>query len=292
MKRRDFLKFISAAALYNSLPKGLFAKEPPSVATAEGKDYAAITKNVIAAVGGIQNFVKKGDTVLVKPNMGWDRRPEFAATTHPVVIKTIAEECLRVGAKKVKVFDNPCNDMRRCYENSGIQAALKGMKDVEVKFMEDERYKNMKINGTFLKEWELYDEALSANVIINAPIAKHHGLTRLTLGLKNMMGITGGNRGYFHRNMEDALCDLHSFVKCQLTLIDATRILTDHGPQGGSMKDVKVLNKVIASSDVVAADAFATTLFGLKPEEISTTVAAHKRGLGEMNLNKVKILKA
>ena len=292
MKRRDFLKLAAASALLKSFPESLYAKEPSVVATAEGKDYAAITKNVLAAVGGIQAFVKKGDTVLVKPNMGWDRRPDFAATTHPVVIKTITEECLRVGAKKVKVFDNPCNDMRRCYENSGIQAALRGMRDVEVKFMEDERYKNTKINGAFLKEWELYDEALSANVIINTPIAKHHGLTRLTLGLKNMMGITGGNRGYFHRNMEDALCDLHSFVKCQLTLIDATRILTDHGPQGGSLKDVKVLNKVIACADVVAADAFATTLFGLKPEEISTTVAAHKRGLGEINLGKVKVVKA
>ncbi len=292
MKRRDFLKLAAISALFKTVPANLYAKEPPVLATAEGKDYAAITKNVIAAVGGIQAFVKKGDTVLVKPNMGWDRRPDFAATTHPVVVKTIAEECLRVGAKKVKVFDNPCNDMRRCYENSGIQAALKGMKDVEVKFMEDERYKSTKINGIFLKEWELYDEALSANVIINAPIAKHHGLTRLTLGLKNMMGITGGNRGYFHRNMEDALCDLHSFVKCQLTLIDATRILTDHGPQGGSLKDVKVLNKVIACTDVVAADAYATTLFGLKPEEISTTVAGHKRGLGEMGLNKMKVVRA
>jgi uncharacterized protein (DUF362 family) len=292
MKRRDLLKLAAASVLLRSLPENLYAKEPAVLATAEGKDYAAITKNVIAAVGGIQTFVKKGDTVLVKPNMGWDRRPDFAATTHPVVIKTIVEECLRVGAKKVKVFDNPCNDMRRCYENSGIQAALRGMKDVEVKFMENERYKNTKINGTFLKEWEVYDEALSANVIINAPIAKHHGLTRLTLGLKNMMGITGGNRGYFHRNMEDALCDLHSLVKCQLTLIDATRILTDHGPQGGSLKDVKVLNKVIACTDVVAADAFATTLFGLKPEEISTTVTAHKRGLGEINLSKVKVVKA
>jgi uncharacterized protein (DUF362 family) len=292
MKRRDFLKLVAASALYNSLPRGLLAKEPPALAIAEGKDYAAITKNVIAAVGGIQSFVKKGDVVVVKPNMGWDRRPEFAATTHPLVIKAIVEECLRAGAKKVKVFDNPCNDMRRCYENSGIQAALKGMKDVEVKFMEDERYKSTKMNGVFLKEWELYDEAVSANVIINAPIAKHHGLTRLTLGLKNMMGITGGNRGYFHRNMEDALCDVNSFVKSHLTLIDATRILTDHGPQGGSLKDVKVLNRVIASTDIVAADAYATTLFGLKPEEISTTVAAYKRGLGEMNLNKVKVVKA
>ena len=292
MKRRDFLKLIAASALFSNFPKDLLAKESSILAISEGKDYAAITKNVIAAVGGIQNFVKKGDVVVVKPNMGWDRRPEFAATTHPIVIKTIAEECLRAGAKKVKVFDNPCNDPRRSYENSGIPAALKGIKDVEVKQMENERYKNTKLNGLFLKEWELYDEALSANVFINVPIAKHHGLTRLTLGLKNMMGITGGNRGYFHRNMEDALCDVNAFVKSHLVIIDATRILTDHGPQGGSLRDVKVLNKVMASTDIIAADAYATTLFGLNPQDISTTVAAYKRGFGEMNLNKVKIIKA
>ncbi|MBA4391175.1 MAG: hypothetical protein C0399_09575 [Syntrophus sp. (in: bacteria)] len=157
--------------------------------------------------------------------------------------------------------------------------------------MDRERYKNIKIKGVFLKEWELYDEALSANVFINVPIAKHHGLTQVTLGLKNMMGIMGGDRGYLHRGMDDALSDVNSIVKSHLTVIDATRILLRHGPQGGNLSDVKVLNKVIASTDIVAADAFATTLFNLKPEEISTTVVAYKRGLGEMNLNKIKVVK-
>jgi uncharacterized protein (DUF362 family) len=229
---------------------------------------------------------------VVKPNIGWDRKPEYAATTHPIVVKTIVEECLKAGAKRVKVFDNPCNDPRRSYENSGIQPILKGMNNVEIKQMDRERYKNVKINGVFLKEWELYDEALSANVFINVPIAKHHGLTRLTLGLKNMMGILGGDRGYIHRGIDDALADVSSIVRSRLTIIDATRILLRHGPQGGSLNDVKVLNKIIASTDIVAADAFATTLFDLKPEDISTTVTAYKRGLGEMNLRKVKVVKA
>ncbi|HEY3277888.1 MAG TPA: DUF362 domain-containing protein [Syntrophorhabdaceae bacterium] len=292
MKRRDFLKFALSSVVLGSLPARAFAKDPSIVALSEGTDYAAITRNVVAALGGFQKFVKPGDVVVIKPNIGWDRKPEFAACTHPVVVKTIAEECVKAGAKKVKVFDNTCNDPRRCYENSGIQTALKGLKNVEMKHVESERYKMTKLNGIFLKEWELYDEALSANVFINVPVAKHHNLTKLTLGLKNMMGIMGGNRGYLHRGMDDALSDVSSVVKSHLVIIDATRILLNHGPQGGSLKDVKVLNKIIASTDIVAADAYGTTFFNLSPQDISTTLTAYKRGLGEMNLNKIKIIKA
>ena len=237
-------------------------------------------------------FVKAGDTVAVKPNMGWDRKPEQAATTHPAVVRAIVEECLKAGAKRVKVFDNPCNDMRRSYENSGIPAALKDLKNVDVRYVEEERYKKVNLKGTFLKEWELYSDALTADVFINVPIAKHHSLTSLTLGLKNMMGIMGGDRGFIHRQIEDALADVNSVVKSHLVVIDATRILTAHGPTGGSLRDVKIVNKVIASTDIVAADAYATGLFGLKPQDVPITVTAYKRGLGEMNLDKVKIIKA
>ncbi len=293
MKRRDFLKIALSSLLASQFPSRLIAQAPPPVvAVAEGADYAGVTRRVIAALGGMKAFVKQGNTVVVKPNIGWDRKPEYAATTHPVVVKTVVEECLAAGAKKVKIFDNTCNDTRRCYENSGIQAVLKGMKNVDVKHVESERFKKTTLNGRFLKDWPLYDEALAADVFINVPIAKHHGLTGLTLGLKNMMGIMGENRGYIHRSIEDALADVNSKVRSHLVIIDATRILTAHGPQGGSLKDVKVLNKVIASRDIVAADAYATTLFGMNPQEISTTVAAYKRGLGEMNLNKIKIVKA
>lgn len=291
MHRRTFLKLILSSLITNTITKTLFAKEPSVVAISEGKDYAAITRNCISALGGMGKFVKKGDVVVVKPNIGWDRKPEFAANTHPVVVRTIVEECLKAGAKIVKVFDNTCNDPRRCYENSGIEAALKGIKGVDLRYTEREKFRDVKINGVFLKNWELYDDALKANVFINCPIAKHHGLTGLTLGLKNMMGIMGGNRGYIHREIEEALADLSSFIKSSLVIIDATRILTNHGPQGGSLKDVKVLNKVIASTDIVAADAYATTLFNLNPQDISITVAAYKRNLGEINLNKMKILK-
>jgi len=291
MNRRTFLTLLLTPLFVKGLAQNLLAKEQSIVSVAIGQDYGAITRNALAALGGIQRFVKKGDVVVIKPNIGWDRKPEYAANTHPLVVKALAEECIKAGARKIKIFDNTCNDPRRCYENSGIQSMVKSLKSVEMKHVENDRFKNTKINGVFLKEWELYDEALSANVFINVPVAKHHSLTGLTLGLKNIMGIMGGNRGYIHRSIEDALADVNSVVKSTLTVIDATRILLNHGPQGGSLKDVKIMNTVIASTDIVAADAYATTLFNLKPQEIATTVTAYNRGLGEMNLNKIRVIK-
>jgi uncharacterized protein (DUF362 family) len=190
------------------------------------------------------------------------------------------------------VFDRSCNDERRCYVNSGMVAALKGMKNVELKFIEKERFKKVALKGKALSEWELYDEALNADVFINVPVAKHHGLTKVTLGLKNVMGVMGGNRGAIHKNIDEALSDVNSVLKSHLVVVDATRVLTAHGPQGGNLSDVKVLNKVLASTDIVAIDAYATTLFGHRPEEISVTVAAHQRGLGEIDLKKVRVVRA
>lgn len=292
MERRDFLRLLGLSSIfYQSLLRDLAAAEMPVVAVAEGKDYGHITVRALAMVGGMGRFVKPGATVVVKPNMGWDRSAEQGANTHPLVVRRVVDECLKAGAKKVKVFDRTCNDERRCYINSGIEPALRGMRNVEVKHLEDERYRKVALNGRVLKEWELYGEALSADAYINLPVAKHHGLTGLTLGLKNVMGIMGGNRGSIHKHIDLALADINAVFRPTLTIIDATRILTAHGPQGGDLRDVRTLNMVIASTDIVAADAYATTLFGRKPEEIAVTVAAHRRGLGEMDLKKIKVVK-
>ena len=292
MDRRRFIKVVGFSSLFLQWwIRDLFAAQGPVVSVAQGENHAAITRKAIAALGGMQRFVKPGQTVVVKPNMGWDRAPEYGANTNPDVIRAVVEECLKAGAKKVKVFDRTCNDQRRCYANSGIEAALKGLKNVEVKQIEEERFRKVTLNGKVLKEWDLYGEALSADVYINVPVAKHHGLSRLTLGMKNVMGIMGGNRGSIHKNLAQALADVNTAFRSHLTVIDATRILTAHGPQGGDLADVKVLHKVIASTDIVAADAYATTLFGLKPADIAVTLEAYKRGLGEMRLEKMRIVK-
>ena len=292
MERRTFIRLMAIAAFFSPrMVRNLGAKELPLVGVATGTDYGKITRDAIAAVGGMKRFVKPGDVVVVKPNMGWDRTPEQAANTNPQVVKAVIEEVLKAGAKKVKVFDRTCNDERRCYANSGIQAALKGLSNVEVHFIENERFKKVVLNGEALKEWDLYGEVLSANVFINVPVAKHHKLTGLSLGLKNIMGVMGGDRGKLHKQIEPALADVNAVLKSHLTVIDATRILTDHGPQGGDLADVKIMNTVIASADIVAADAYATTIFGKKPTDIGVTVAAAKRGIGEIDLKKVRVVK-
>jgi len=292
MDRRQFLKLLGLSPLYsNLLLREALAAEKSLVAIADDHDYTQATIKALTALGGMRRFVKPGNVVVVKPNIGWDRTPEQAANTHPLVVRAVVSEALRAGASKVKVFDRSCNDPRRCYVTSGIAAALRGMKNVDLKHIEEERFKAVRLNGRTLREWDLYDEALSADVFINVPVAKHHGLTGLTLGLKNIMGVMGGNRGRIHKDIDSALADINAVLKSHLTVIDATRILTAHGPQGGESRDVKILNKVLASSDIVAADAVATTFFGLGPEAISTTVAAYRRGLGEMKMSGIRIIK-
>ena len=180
MNRRVFLKALGLAPVFHNWLLGeLLAADLPVVAVAEGKDYSRTTRSALDLLGGIGRFVRPGATVVVKPNMGWDRNAEQGANTHPLVVRAVVEECLRAGAKKVKVFDRTCNDERRCYINSGIEPALKGMKNVEVKHLEDERFKKVTLNGKVLKECELYGEALAADVYINVPVAKHHGLSTL-----------------------------------------------------------------------------------------------------------------
>lgn len=293
MDRRLFLRVMGLSALFHQqFLRKLGAAETSSLVTvAEGKDYPLITRKAVAALGGMKRFVKPGNLVVIKPNIGWDRKPEQAADTHPLVVKALAEEALAAGAKKVKVFDRTCNDERRCYTSSGMEAALADMKQVELKFIEPERFQKVMLPATG-REWELYGEAMNADVFINVPIAKHHGLTGLTMAVKNIMGIMGGNRGSIHGTIDGVLADVNSLRRSHLVVIDATRILTAHGPQGGALEDVRIVNKIIASTDIVAADAYATTLFGLKPDAIATTVAAYKRGLGEMDLNKIKVVHA
>ncbi|UCD75587.1 MAG: DUF362 domain-containing protein [Phycisphaerales bacterium] len=263
------------------------------IAVAKGKDYEGLVAKVLEPLGGIGKFVKKGDKVIVKPNMAWDRRPEQAANTHPDVVKALVKLVLDAGAKEVQVVDRTCADRRRSYRNSGIPKAIEsiGDKRVTCPYFDERKVVPVKIEkGKVIQEWELYRDAVEADCYINVPIAKNHAIARLTLGLKNIMGVMGGDRGKIHRQLAESLADLNSVIVSKFTLIDATRILLRRGPQGGNLDDVKVLDTLIASTDMVAADAYATTLFDLKPEEIRSTVAGYEMGLGEINLDKVKIV--
>lgn len=304
MDRRHFLKqvFLWSAGLSLSVPRFRIVPEvlalelqPPLLAHARGKDYLDLVIRAVASLGGMEKFVRPGDKVVVKPNIGWDRNPGQAANTHPLVVKTLVEQALAVGAAKVMVFDRTCNEERRCYVNSGIRDALGTVKDNRLRVYHPDPRKYVPVDverGKAVRRLEIYKDALEADSYINVPVAKHHSLSRLTLGLKNSMGVLGGDRGRMHHDLGQKLADLATVVRPTLTVIDATRILLRSGPQGGDIKDVKVVDTVIASADPVAADAYATTLFDMQPEAIESTKAAFRMGLGEMHLANMKIVQA
>ncbi len=295
MNRRDFLKsaVITGAAL--TIPAGLDpflktmdAAETTDLVVVHGTPPARITRAAVDSLGGMKRFISRGDVVVIKPNIGWDRTPEYAANTNPEVVATVVKLCFEAGAKRVKVFDHPVSDPRRTYKQSGIADAATAM-GATVSFMDDRKFKDMQIKGLTLKSWPLYTEVFEADKVINLPIAKTHGIAKLTLGMKNWMGVMGGSRGRIHQRIDESLVDLAMFIKPALTILDAVRILTDNGPQGGNLADVKQLNMVIAGTDIVAVDAFGTTLFGMKPAHMACIRLGHQARLGSMDLAKMKI---
>ena len=297
MYRRDFLKSAAIAGAGLALPASLdvltdSAEAAPKsdLVVATGASPAKITRAAIDALGGMKKFIAKGDVVVVKPNIGWDRLPEHAATTNPEVVATIVQMCLEAGAKRVKVFDRSVNDARRCYVQSGIQAAAKNA-GADVSFVDERRFKDKQINGLVLKSWPIYEDILTADKIINVPIAKHHSLSRLTLAMKNWMGIMGGSRGQIHQRIDESLVDLSRAIKPTLTVLDAVKTLMRNGPQGGNLADVKKMDTVIASVDQVAVDSYGATLFGLKGRDLGYVRLGEQGGLGVMDLSRMNIKK-
>jgi uncharacterized protein (DUF362 family) len=254
----------------------------PKDAAAVAKQARQLTRRAIEGLGGMKRFVSRGDVVWVKPNIGWDKRPEQAANTNPDVVAALVEMCLEAGAKRVVVSDNATNAAQRTFARSGIQqAALKAGADSF--FLDSRKFRKTPIKGKRLKDWEVYTEAVEADVLINVPIAKHHGLCRATLGMKNLMGVIGGARNRLHQDLDHALPDLAAFFKPKLVVMDGVRVLMDHGPVGGNLADVKYVGTVAAGTDQVAVDALGATLIGAKPSDVGYIVEAQARGLGKMD---------
>ncbi len=295
MNRRKFLKVTAAASAGLMIPEGLCglcriveAAQGPDLVVAKGASTPQIVRSAMEAMGGMKRFVAKGDVVVLKPNIGWDRTPAYAATTNPEVVGTLAKLCYESGAKKVKVFDNTVSDVRRCYKQSGIADAAAAA-GAEMVFMDSRKYREVKLNGTALKSWPLYNDIFEADKVINIPIAKTHSLTTLTLAMKNWMGVMGGVRFRVHQRIDESLVDLIRVIKPTLTVLDAVRILTANGPTGGDLDDVKRLDTVVVGTDQVAIDSFGATLFGMKGSDLNTVKLAAKAGLGVMDLSKLSI---
>jgi uncharacterized protein (DUF362 family) len=264
-------------------------KLSPGFVIVKGQSPSKMAKAAVLAIGGMGKFVHRGDVVLVKPNIGWDRLPEQAANTNPEVVAAVVEMAFDAGAKKVVVMDNTCNDPRRCYVRSGIEAAAKKVGG-EVRFVEERMMKEMDIGGDKIKKWPVNSEIMEADVRINIPIAKHHGLTRLTLSMKNWYGAVGGRRNELHQDAARCVADLAKFFAPQLTILDAYRILKANGPQGGNLADVEQKNILAVSRDQVAIDSFGASLFSIEGKDLPFIVAAEKLGVGTSEYRKLNPL--
>jgi len=297
MDRRTFIKLATLTGAALSMPQGLHriagaaaTSTRPDLVVVHGASPEKIVRAALDALGGIKEFISRGDIVVIKPNIGWDRTPEQAGNTNPEVVAAVVKLCFEAGAKKVKVFDRPVNDPRRCYVQSGIASAATAL-GAEADYVDDRKFKDMAINGQALKSWPLYTDIFDADKVINIPIAKHHGLAKLTMSMKNWMGVMGGSRRQIHQKLDESLVDLSTKIKPTLTVLDAVRILTANGPQGGNLADVKKLDTVIAGVDQVAIDSYGATLFGMKGSDLGYVTLGHKLGLGQMDLSKLHIQK-
>ena len=296
MRRRTFVKTTTLGALGAGLvPVSLSGQEPnelPDAVRVDNGEPAQLLGQALLALGGMKQFISQGDRVVIKPNIGWARTPELAANTNPDLVAEVVKSCYNAGAKEVKVFDRTCNDPRRCYSASEIEEKAEKA-GAEVSHIRKNKYSKIKlVNSKILKEWEIYTDYLETDKVINIPIAKHHSLSRVSLGIKNLMGVMGGNRGLIHSGFDEKLADIASTILPTLTIIDAYRILVANGPTGGDPADVKLQKTLIASSCMVTADYLGIELFSLPLNQVGHIREMVDRGINKFdlaNLNTKKI---
>jgi len=276
MDRRKFLKAIALTGAVTTIIKDADAMSMLSQSfktdDATGKyDLVAVLggepedmfRRAIAELGGMKNFISKGDEVCVKPNIGWDKTPELAANTNPKLVAEIIKQCFEAGASEVIVFDHTCDDWRKCYANSGIEDAAKAAGAKVLPAHQESYYKNVSLpKGKNLKETKIHQAVVDADKWINVPILKNHGGAQLSISMKNYMGIVW-NRGYFHANdLQQCIADVCTYDKKPvLNVVDAYRLMKTSGPRGKSLADVVLSKGLFISQDIVAVDTAATNFF-------------------------------
>jgi len=302
MRRREFISktikagLVTGTALsvgnYSELfpsPSNLFSSDF-DLAAIKGGEPDAMFDEAIKAFGGISKFVKKGQTVVIKPNIGWDVEPERGGNTNPLLINRIIKHCLDAGAKDVYVFDHTCDNWNKCYSNSGIERAVKDAKGKIVSGASESYYQEVTIKqGKKLKKAKVHELILESDVFINVPILKHHSSADVTIGMKNLMGNVWDRRFWHANDLHQCIADFASFRKPDLTVVDAYYVMKKNGPRGVSKEDVLTMKSQIISTDIVAADAAAAKLFGVDPSKIDHIRIANEMKLGSMNLDKLSI---
>lgn len=310
MDRRDFLKTLAAAgALVTVKSSGMMdvmASTVPSTSAAAASDTADLTaimngepvqmlQAALKELGGIERFVKKGNKVVIKPNIGWDRTPELAGNTNPDIVAELIRLCLGAGASEVKVFDHTCDRQQNCYPHSGIEDAVKKAGGIMVPADQQSEYVQVDVpKGRSLKKAQVHKAIVDCDVWFNVPILKNHGGALMTAAMKNHMGIVWDRRAIHSGGLHQCIADICTYKPAALHIVDAYRTLATNGPQGRSAADVVLTKALFASTDIVAVDTAAGKFFtqvnkNIRFEDIEHIPDAQALGLGTMDLDKLNV---
>jgi len=293
--RRDFLKWLAVSAAGAVIPglRGgpLFAGEaaprPPDLVGVKEGAPAQMFDAGIRALGGMGRFVKRGQTVLVKPNIGWSKTPNEGATTNPELVGTIVESAYRAGARKVFVFDHPVNSEKECYESSGIRKIVLEKKGEMRSGSDKSMYRKVEVKGgRLLKEVLVHELYLDSDVVINVPILKSHGGGRMTAALKNLMGVVWDRGEWHRRGLHQAIAEFPLVRKPDLNVIDAYLVMMENGPRGHSTEDLSLKKMQLLSPDAVLADTAAAKVLDMDPADVPYLKLAADLGIGSMDLDK------
>jgi uncharacterized protein (DUF362 family) len=301
MDRRTFFRkgigaSLAASGLLSGYYENLFASPyaspelPFDLIAVKGGEPDVMFRKGMEALGNIRAFVKKGQKVVIKPNIGWDVSPERAGNTNPKLVAEIVRHCKDAGASEVYVFDHTCDNWTRSYKNSGIEASVKDAGGKIAPAHTEGYYHEVAIPGgkelTKVKEHELI---LGADIFINVPVLKHHSSTQLTITMKNLMGNVW-DRGTWHRNdLHQCIADFASFRKPTLNIVDAYAVMKQNGPRGVTQEDVVIMKSLLISTDMVAIDTAAAKLFGKNPSDVRYIQLAAEQKVGRMDLENLRI---
>lgn len=299
MKRRRFMKtcigsgFAAGCAVSLGASQKLWGNSEVSdfdLVAVKGGEPGAMFDQAIQGLGGMEQFVRKGQKVVIKPNIAWDVTPERAANTNPKLVGRIVEHCLAAGAKDVYVFDHTINEWTRCYKNSGIEFAVKEAGGKIVAGNSQGKYHLIDIpDGKVLKQAHVHELVLESDVFINVPVLKHHGGAGLCVSMKNLMGVVWDRKKWHSLDLHQSIADFTTAIKPTLNVVDGYKVLMKNGPRGVSLADVETRKFQILSSDMVAVDTAATKFLAKNPGQIGHIRAAAEMGLGTMDLSQLNI---
>jgi len=253
-----------------------------TMSVVKGPDRTKTVNKAIELLGGIQRFVRPGETVLIKPNVAFASSPVLGATTHPQLIAEVVRLCLgKARAKRVYVTDNPINDPASCFMLTGIAKAAQAA-GAKVLLPKDSFFRHTTLTGgKLIRDWPILFAPLEkADRLIGIAPLKDHHRSGASMTMKNWYGLLGGRRNIFHQDINTIIAELATMVKPTLVILDATEVMMTNGPTGGSVSDLKRTNTLIAACDQVAADSYGCGLLDLKVSDLPYLTKAQIAGAG------------